>query len=713
MRSRLAIELVALIAVTPVAAVAQPAPPPIADPPAPSAPAPSPPPQASPAAPSPTAAGQAPEEVILVTGLRLPRPLHDVPAAATVIDREQLERSPHVLADDLVRAVPDVGTFRRSSSSIADPTSQGLNLRGVGPSGVSRALVLRDGLPVNDPFGGWVYWRAMSPLGIDRIEIVPSGASALFGNFALGGVLQVISRPNDGRSIDAVAAGGSLGTGRFAVRATERIDKLGIAVDAEGLHSEGYTPIVADQRGVVDGDASSTHGAGGLRLDYDLGDSKLHAGLRVFDESLDAGTQHTTADVRTIGYEAGWEIARDPGRLSVQAFGGNQRFEQERARVTADRATATSASKQRTPSNNQGVVATWTARAIGMHSIVVGIDGQRVAGTSTDSLTPPMVQPDTLVKRAAGGEQRFLGAFAQDALQITPELQVAAAARIDGWQNVSARRTLTLGDGSATTTPLASTSEVQLDPRLGALYHITPEVAVRASGYRAFRAPTLNELYRPFQVGTVLTGANDRLKPETLWGSEVGGQLVLEQLTAQVTGFWNRLSDPIANVTLAAPMDGATRQRQNLGSARILGVDVDVAWRPAAAWTVRVGHMFSDAKVTEAPAQPDLVGKRLAQDPRNRTTAAVTFDESRIATITGEVRYLGRQYEDDQNTLGIGAVVLFDARVERDLVAGLSVFASGQNLFDRRYIVGRAGVDTEGAPRTFELGLAYHARSRR
>ena len=142
-----------------------------------------------------------PDEVIVVTGLRLPRPLQDVPAAVTVIDHDQLRRAPEPLADDLVRVVPSVGTFRRSSSAIADPTSQGLNLRGVGPSGVSRALVLRDGVPVNDPFGGWVYWRAMSPLGIDRIEIVPSGASALFGNFALGGVLQVISRPID-RPVD-------------------------------------------------------------------------------------------------------------------------------------------------------------------------------------------------------------------------------------------------------------------------------------------------------------------------------------------------------------------------------------------------------------------------------------------------------------------------------------------------------------------------------
>ncbi|HEX7836868.1 MAG TPA: Plug domain-containing protein, partial [Kofleriaceae bacterium] len=161
-----------------------------------------------------------PDEVIVVTGLRLPRPEKDVPAATTVIDHAQIESSPDTLADDLVRTAPTTGTFRRSSSAIADPTSQGLNLRGVGPSGVSRALVLRDGLPVNDPFGGWVYWRAMSLLGIDRVEIVPSGASALFGNFALGGVLQVISRPIDGAALDAVAAGGTLGGRRIAARGT-------------------------------------------------------------------------------------------------------------------------------------------------------------------------------------------------------------------------------------------------------------------------------------------------------------------------------------------------------------------------------------------------------------------------------------------------------------------------------------------------------------
>src|SRR5262249_18284661 len=149
------------------------------------------------------------------------------------------------------------------------------------------------------------------------------------------------------------------------------------------------------------------------------------------------------------------------------------------------------------------------------------------------------------------------------AMRVTPELELAAALRLDGWQNVAASSTITQSSGTAMTTSFPDASKLQLDPRLGALYHVTHEVAVRGSAYRAFRAPTLNELYRPFQVGTVLTAATPELRPETLWGGELGAQLVLEGLAAQAPAFWNQLSDPIANVTLAMPVNGAARQRLN------------------------------------------------------------------------------------------------------------------------------------------------------
>ncbi|MBZ0230788.1 MAG: TonB-dependent receptor, partial [Deltaproteobacteria bacterium] len=264
------------------------------------------------------------------------------------------------------------------------------------------------------------------------------------------------------------------------------------------------------------------------------------------------------------------------------------------------------------------------------------------------------------------------------------------------------------GDGSAMTQAFPDRDELQLDPRLGLLYDATDAVALRASVYRAFRAPTLNELYRPFQVGTILTEANPDLEPETLWGAEAGPQLVVDGVVARATGFYNRLDGAVANVTLAEPLpSGATRQRQNLGRSRIAGLELDLSWRPRAAWYVLVAYTFADARITDAPMAPELVGNRLPQDPRHRAVASLTFDDARWLTATAQVRHMGRQFEDDRETLPMADATVVDARVARALGAGLTVFASVQNLLDRRYLVGRAGVDTEGAPRMFELGLVY------
>ncbi|MFP2929867.1 TonB-dependent receptor [Pyxidicoccus sp. 3LG] len=163
-----------------------------------------------------------PQAGTVVTGTRLPRPIRDVPATTVVIPRAEIERSPTLTQDALVRTLPSANTFRRTPSLVSDPTAQGLNLRGLGPSGVARSLVLLDGLPVNDPFGGWIFWRSLPRLGLERIEVVPSGSSALYGSGALGGVVQLVSRPITGPSLEADLSVGNLDTGHLAARAAER-----------------------------------------------------------------------------------------------------------------------------------------------------------------------------------------------------------------------------------------------------------------------------------------------------------------------------------------------------------------------------------------------------------------------------------------------------------------------------------------------------------
>ena len=95
-------------------------------------------------------------EPVVVSAGRVEQALQDVPANVTVLTREDIERSAARTVDDLLRQIPGFSLFRRSSSLVANPTTQGVSLRGIGPSGVSRTLVLLDGIPLNDPFGGWV-----------------------------------------------------------------------------------------------------------------------------------------------------------------------------------------------------------------------------------------------------------------------------------------------------------------------------------------------------------------------------------------------------------------------------------------------------------------------------------------------------------------------------------------------------------------------------
>src|SRR5437867_7540150 len=95
------------------------------------------------------------QDTITVTATRTPTRLSDTPASVVVMSRQTIAATAAPTVDDALRQVPGLALFRRSGSRTANPTSQGVSLRGVGASGASRALVLDDGIPPNDAFGGW------------------------------------------------------------------------------------------------------------------------------------------------------------------------------------------------------------------------------------------------------------------------------------------------------------------------------------------------------------------------------------------------------------------------------------------------------------------------------------------------------------------------------------------------------------------------------
>ena len=657
----------------------------------------------------PSSVPAAPKYETTVTALGLPRPLPDVPATVTVIPREQLERVPGLSMDELVRLSPTASTFRRTPALLADPTAQGPSLRAVGPSGVSRALVLVDGVPANEAFGGWVYWRALPRLGLERIEIVPGGSSALYGNYGLGGVIELVSRAHD-NAAEVDLSGGTLGTAAGAARLAGRRGPVGGSVEVDGLRSSGYVPVAPAQRGAIDKAGASQHL--GLRT---RGEVRLGKGIRlggrggVFVEDQNGGTRYTTASVRS----GSWALEAEhegSGSLRAVVFGGVDRFGQERARIAPGRSTETLSAEQRVPSHTLGArlqYSTSPLQLLGAHQLLVGADARQVVGKSTESLNPAMPAAGALVEREAGGEQRFAGLFLADLFAPARYLELSAALRADVWQNLDGRRRLARMDGSDMETRFDDTSGSALSSRVGVLLRPSENSRLRASGYRAFRAPTLNELYRPFQVGTTLTDANEGLRPETLWGAELGAEgLVGAAGSVRATAFWNRLRDPIANVTLPAPLaSGAGRQRQNLGSVESRGLELTADGRLSPRLDLGAAYTLARARVTSAPVQPDLVGKDVPQAPQHRARLALGFRWPERFEATLQLRFEGRSFEDDQNQLPMPNYAVVDLYAGAPIGQRLTVFGSVQNLLDRRYLVGRAGVDTVGPPLLALVGV--------
>ena len=664
------------------------------------------------AAAPPPAAKEAPlGEDIVITATRSPRPVRDVPAAVTVLPRSQIERSPAKATDELLMTVPSFDLFRRSSSLGADPSSQGLKLRGIGGTAVSRTLVLLDGVPVNDPYAGWVAWRAFPSLGLERIEVVPGGGAALYGNYALGGVVQLISRPITPHTASAEVEAGSFSTDRFQAHVSDRHGPVGLAVDTELFGSGGYNVVAPASRGPIDQATPSRHATVNARVELEARRDltlTLRGGYYFQDSNL--GTQFTTATVHRaeLSGSAVWN-AGEAGSFALSLFGHSGDFSQGRARVAAGRVSEVESGHQDVPTNDVGASLIWQGPSLrlgGTHALSVGVDARRISGTTDERLFPPGVDPTSVMQRVAKGEQRAYGLYAQDVYDISEAVEATLALRYDHWSNVSADRTQLLRDGSTTATEFPDRTDEQVSPKLGVRVRALDWLTLRGSAYRAFRAPTLDELYRPFQVGTVLTQANENLEAETLTGGEAGLEVSPGGgVAVRATGFWNELDNPITNVTISPGL----RQRQNLGTARIRGIEASGDWRFTRGWTAGVAYTFIDATVTDAPANPLLVGKRLSQVPKYRGTVSLAYDDPETFTAGAQVRVHGQQYEDDLNALPLHEAALVDVFAAWHASRTVDVFLGVNNLLDKTYLVGRSGVDTIGQPIFVHGGLRFQA----
>jgi iron complex outermembrane receptor protein len=661
---------------------------------------------------------------VTVTPTRSEQQLGTIPASVSVINQEAIQRRAGIVPDDLLRQLPEFSLFRRSSSLSAHPTSQGVSLRGIGPSGVSRSLVLLDGVPINDPFGGWVYWTALPLVSAERIEVVNGASSSLYGSYAMGGVLNVVTRRPQHRSLDVKAQYGSRQSPKVDVRASDLWGKVGVSIDGSVFDTDGYANVLPSLRGRVDRNVAVHFGQVSLKADYNP-DDRVQAFVRTgyFQEERHNGKITTVGPLTeelndtTWNYVSGGLRLRLPDASTLQGtlFGDHKTFNSNFLAIpdaTGARATGRLSLNQMVPTNAFGGMVQWSRGLFGNHALSAGTDVRWVDGDSVEDAFDAVAGATRTLHRVAGGTQRSLGIFVQDVFAPLANLTVTASARLDRWRNYDAHNTeTTLSTGAVSDPVLADKKDSVVSPRLGALYRVHPRVSVWGDIAAGFRAPTLNELYRRFSQGVVVTLANPTLGPERLIGGELGVNAIpVRGVTWRATWFDNRVKDPVANVTIAPPN---LLQRQNLGRTRIWGLQTDLDYRIGQ--TLRIGgaYIYDAATVRENRANPALVGRRLAQVPLHRGVFQVEYHDPRFVTIAFDAQASGAQFDDDLNTGSrvLPGYSLVNLSLSRDIARNVGIFAAVQNMFDKAYFVGTLPT-LVGAPRLVTAGLRIRFQGR-
>ena len=652
-------------------------------------------------------------EEVTVTAERRSARVSDTVASVSIMSADDLRAAAASTLDDALRQIPGFSLFRRSGSRTANPTAQGVSLRGVGPSGASRAAVLSDGISLNDPFGGWVYWGRTPRLSIERIEVVRGGASSLYGTDALGGVINLIPRETAKDALFADVSYGGQDSATGSIFAGRKIGPLTAQIAGELFHTGGYVMVDERERGAIDTKAGATYKTLDLRVaESARADRRAFISGTLFNESRENGTPLQTNDTSlrhlSIGLEREFSRA---GRFGVRSYLGSQTYNQIFSAVAAGRNTESLTRRQHTPARQFGASLQWFRRAGRNHDLVAGTELRDVRGHS-DEVVVSGGRDVTSV--TAGGRERTFAFFGHDTLVIGGRTILTLGARVDRWRNLEGRSLTTpLATNVGVAREFAPRNETAWSPRAGLLFRVDSRLTLTASAYKAFRAPTLNELYRSFRVGNVVTLANDGLAAERLTGGEAGARISGLKGRLLVSGslFWSELQGPVANVTLQATPDLITRERRNLGRTRSRGVEIEGELRATKAVSMNIGYLFVDSTVLSFSANRVLEGLRVPQVARHQATFQARYSKDPL-TVSVQSRVSDGQFDDDQNRLGLGGYLLLDVFVARRVSRTVEIFAAVENVLDRRYEVGRTGVTTLGSPRLMRAGLRLNLEAR-
>ncbi len=651
-------------------------------------------------------------ESVTITAYRAPLGDLESPATTRVLTARTLSATPAITLDDQLRQLPGVELFRRSPSLVANPTSQGISLRGLGSTSASRTLVTEDDVPLNDPLGGWIHWQEQPALSIHDIELVRGGASDLYGSSAIGGVINIVPTQPSSQGLEVRSTYGGEGTYDTNGLAQTKMGPWGMLAAAGMLGTDGYIQESPDQRGPVD-QPSNVHSQSALLIaDRAQGPLRLFARVNAFNELRHNGTPYQFNATRLFRYSTGvdWSAPRSAA-LTLRLYGSDERYRQTFSSLSNLPDPASPACSYRcgenpskysyVPTNELGESVRYSQPLRAGLLFLAGADSRDIRIWDREQSFATISNPNATITNLHD-HQRDVGAYAE-LMATIHAWTVIASARFDSYRNFDGEQVKLTGTTWGPPTAQPEQSQVIFDPRLGLSRKLGEHWALSASGFRAFREPTPNELYRTTQVGSQVTSPNNTLLSERATGWEAGLASERSRGAVRVSYFLTQVNRPIVALTTGSN----TYMRENLGQIESRGLSLDYELSPLRWLTLDGGYQYAHAVVSRGAIDN---GKWIPEVARNLATLNLRASRPRVGTLSLESRLSGRMYDDDVNTFLLAGYFRIDAYAahsfhSRPFGSQIELFAAADNLTGQSIEVSKTPTTTLGQPRVARVGF--------
>ena len=632
---------------------------------------------------------------VTITATLTSRKQSVLPARVASIPARRIEQLPVNNTDDLLSGVANVyvyrpwGVFSKSAS---------VSMRGL--PGSARTLILLDGAPLNKVGGGSINWNIIEPTEIKDIEVVKGPGSAIYGNNAMTGVVNITTKkPTEPIEGMVRSFGGSMGTfgGAFNLGGIDLYKGSGLYWKLNGFlrKGDGYINEPEETRDSFDSKVDLDEYNAGLLLGYQF-DSTTHVDVsyRYYDGQFGTGIKVFENDGSFDHYNSQMLQSGFVGKFGQYKMNASLYYQLEKFNSQSESMNSFGKYKLYDSEIDKQDYGLWfnVSRSFaGNNTITAGLeikqgdmDAKDTYRTSTDEVS-------------YGGTLTFGGLFIQDEILLFRKLSIIAGLRFDyafsndGFQDVH-DPTSSTGFIKDVSESFEDNSWQEFSPKLALQYQFNKRAGIYASVTTGFMPPKIDDLAKSGKISKGFKIANPGLKPERLVNYELGvSWLLSDKVSVEPSVYYSRGSDFQYFVATGDSVEtgGAdlkpVLQRQNITEVEIAGAEITALWKILPNLFLTANYSLNHSQIIEfndpSNADKDLTGKSLIEVPRDMANASINW-QNKVLNVMFYWHFIGKEWYDDENTQYIDPHHVFDLKLSKKLPQKILFALTIQNILN-------------------------------